>query len=266
MKTIYYYQTFVGLDKILSMPEIVDTIIVSSIHFDKNLIYLNDNTPFDPIFNQLWTQTNILSQHDVTIMLMIGGAGGAYQELFKNFSVYYPLLVNLIRSKNIQGVDIDIEEMVDINDVRMLITHLVNDFGTSFIITMAPVVESMTSDEPGMGGFSYKELYTSDVGKYIHWFNVQCYNGSFSYQTYQNIINNEYPSTKIGIGMMSGDFSKATFPDALNEANLILDKYPSMCSVDNWEFFDSPPEGVVDPSEWARKFHNLNYQCRGWLH
>ena len=71
-------------------------------------------------------------------MLMMGGAGGAYQELFSNFSVYYPLLINLIKTKNIQGLDIDIEENVKLDDVRMLIKHLVNDLGRSFTITMAP--------------------------------------------------------------------------------------------------------------------------------
>ena len=36
MKVIYYYQTFVGLDKLLTHREDVDVIIVSSIHFGKN--------------------------------------------------------------------------------------------------------------------------------------------------------------------------------------------------------------------------------------
>ncbi len=50
MKTIYYYQTFVGLDKALEHIQDIDVINVSSIHFgkDKNgvkSIYLNDNKP-----------------------------------------------------------------------------------------------------------------------------------------------------------------------------------------------------------------------------
>ena len=87
MKTIYYYQTFVGLDKLIQKPKDIDVIIVSSIHFDQNNIYLNDNLPNDPIFEELWEQTNTLSKHGVTIMLIMGGAGGAYEALFKNFSI-----------------------------------------------------------------------------------------------------------------------------------------------------------------------------------
>ena len=62
MKTIYYYQTFVGLDKMLTHIQDIDVIIVSSIHFGKNSdkipgIYLNDNEPDNIIFNKLWLQT-----------------------------------------------------------------------------------------------------------------------------------------------------------------------------------------------------------------
>ena len=35
MKTIYYYQTFIGLYKMLSHIQDIDVIIVSSIHFGK---------------------------------------------------------------------------------------------------------------------------------------------------------------------------------------------------------------------------------------
>ena len=257
MKTIYYYQTFVGLDKLIPKSKDIDVIIVSSIHFDQNNIYLNDNLPNDPIFEELWEQTNTLSKHGVTIMLMMGGAGGAYGALFKNFSVYYPLLINLIKQKNIQGIDIDIEEMVDINHVKMLINNLVNDLGKEFIITMAPVGSSLIQDGPGMGGFSYKTLYQSDVGQYIHWFNAQCYGGSFSYDTYKQMIDNGYPPDKVGMGMMSGDFTNETFPNALQTVRKIINNYPTMCSVDDWEYLDAPPFGTKDPSQWAKLFKQI---------
>ena len=53
MKTIYYYQTFVGLHKLLPHLTDIDVINVSSIHFDTDVngsknIYLNDNLPTAP--------------------------------------------------------------------------------------------------------------------------------------------------------------------------------------------------------------------------
>ena len=53
-RIIYYYQTFVGLDKILK-ESVITHIHLSSIHFGKNedgspYIHLNDNSPDDKIF------------------------------------------------------------------------------------------------------------------------------------------------------------------------------------------------------------------------
>ena len=62
MKTIYYYQTFVGLHKLMSHAQDIDVINISSIHFNKDSsgnpqIYLNDNVPYDKKFNDLWMET-----------------------------------------------------------------------------------------------------------------------------------------------------------------------------------------------------------------
>ena len=58
MKTIFYYQTFCGLDKLFSHVQDIDTIIVSSIHFgsfkNEPYIHLNDNFPTSPVFDKVW--------------------------------------------------------------------------------------------------------------------------------------------------------------------------------------------------------------------
>ena len=55
MKTIYYYQSFVGLEKALENITDIDVIIVSSLHFGKDgkqpYIHLNDNDPNNSIFD-----------------------------------------------------------------------------------------------------------------------------------------------------------------------------------------------------------------------
>ena len=123
MKVIYYYQTFVGLYKMLSHIKDLDVMIISSIHFgvDKNNkpnIYLNDNIPDDKIFNKMWIQTIRAYKLGCKIMLMMGGAGLAYQKLFQNFEIYYPLLIKTIKDRPwITGIDLDIEELVKIEDV-----------------------------------------------------------------------------------------------------------------------------------------------------
>ena len=69
------------------------------------------------------------------------------------------------------GVDLDIEENVSLDNVKMLINRLNLDFGSNFIISMAPLAISLTEDTPGMGGFVYKDLYNSKEGKLITYFN-----------------------------------------------------------------------------------------------
>ena len=256
MKTIYYYQTFVGLHKLMSHAQDIDVINIASIHFNKDKdgnpqIYLNDNLPYDPKFNDLWMETEHLYNQGVTIMLMVGGAGGAYTELFRDFKSYYPLLKQLLSQKSfIGGVDIDVEESVDINQIKMLIRLLKQDF-PHFKISMAPISASMTSDGPGMGGFSYKRLYQSYEERLIDWFNVQCY-GSFSFDTYHEIIMNGYPPEKIVMGMESGQFTKDNFQQALDEVKKIQETYPAMGGVYDWEYLNAPPD-EKDPSVWCQK-------------
>jgi hypothetical protein len=261
MKTIYYYQTFVGLHKLFSHIQDIDVITISSVHFgiDKNghkNIYINDNLPTDSIFNTLWTETEECYNQGVTIMLMIGGAGGAYQQLFSDFKTYYPLLKQLLTQKTfIGGINLDIEEMVDINNLKMLIRLLKDDF-PYFKISMAPIAESMISDSSGMGGFSYKDLYNSYEEQFIDWYNVQCYD-SFSFETYDKIIKNGYPADKIVMGHESGQFTKDTFKNALDEVSTCLQTYPTMCGVYDWEYLNAPPD-KNDPSQWAHKMK----QCK----
>jgi len=268
MKTIYYYQTFIGLDKLLTHIEDIDVIIISSIHFGKTknthltpneneeYIHLNNNSPDNVIFDQLWLDTKEASVQGCKIMLMMGGAGGAYQVLFSNFEIYYSLLLKLLKDRPwIQGIDLDIEETVSLSDIQMLIRRLVKDLGFDFIITMAPVSSSLQNDGGSMGGFSYKELYKSPEGKYIHWFNTQCYD-SFSKDTYNLIIENGYSPGKVIMGMESGQFDESTFKNALQNVNEIKKEYPTFAGVYDWEYLNAPPDRK-DPSQWAKLMKNI---------
>ena len=264
MKTIYYYQTFVGLHDLMNHVQDIDVIIVSSLHFgkDKNNqknIFLNDNLPYDPVFNGMWLETEKLSVQGCNIMLMMGGAGFAYKELFSDFDTYYPLLKGLITKKSwIRGIDLDVEENTSIENIKMLINQLVRDFvinDNDFIITMAPVSSTLITDGSSFAGFNYKELYNSEEGKYIHWFNTQCYN-SFSYDTYEAIIKNGYPPEKIVMGMESGQFNESSFNEALDEKKKIKNKYPDFSGVFDWEYLNAPPD-KTDPSQWSKRMKQI---------
>ena len=186
---------------------------------------------------------------------MIGGAGGAYQNLFENFENNYKLLKELLDEKTwIQGIDLDIEESTNIKNIQMLIDKLIDDFGEDFIITMAPLSSTLQNDGSSIAGFNYKELYKSKQGKHINWFNVQCYD-SFSEETFVSMIKNGYPSNKIVMGMESGQFDEKTFKNVINMLKNLQLKYRNIGGVFDWEYLDAPPS-KTDPSLWCRLIKN----------
>ena len=139
-RIIYYYQTFNGLKNILYQDTPVTHIHLSSIHFGTNTdettpyILLNDYSPYDKRFDQVWKDLLNAKKYNIKTILMVGGAGGAFGTLFSNFNTYYPLLRDFIINKNkneniIQGVDLDVEEYTNIEDIKMLIRKLKEDFG-----------------------------------------------------------------------------------------------------------------------------------------
>jgi alkaline phosphatase D len=249
-KIIYYYQTFTdGLYQLFN-NNVVTHIHLSAIHFgienNECYIHLNDDSPYSKQFNHVWEDLSILKKQGVKIMLMIGGAGGAYGTFFSNYYKCYNLLNTLIINKRdiIDGIDLDIEEDVDIKLVIRLISRLKRDFGNKFIISMAPIQQSLETDNPGLGGFSYKELY-KDMGTFIDYFNVQFYT-DYSENAYERIINNGYPENKI----VMGSISSQGISDTTKVVSVLTKKYKLFGGVSNWEYFDSPPS-PHNPSLWA---------------
>ena len=66
---------------------------------------------------------------------------------------------------------------------------------------MAPVQYALETDQSGMGGFVYKDLLNSPEGALISYFNGQFYT-NYSAESYNNVINNGYPSNKVVMGMI----------------------------------------------------------------
>ena len=251
-KIIYYYQTLTSLKPILT-NHTVSHIHLSAIHFgtDKNnkpYIHLNDNSPYDSIYDEVWKELFIATQNKIDVRLMIGGAGTAFQKLFSNFSVFYPLLLELIHMKSniIQGVDLDIEEIVNLEDVKMLITRLKTDLGKNFKISMAPIQSSLQNDSPGMGGFIYKDLYGSSVGKDIEYFNGQFY-GSYSVAAYDSVVENGYPEEKVVMGMLMGENVEENYEVV---EKLYEDYGKDFGGVFIWEYSGAP-------TDWSVRFSKI---------
>ena len=249
-KIIFYYQTFKSLKPILIKNTVVTHIHLSSIHFgldEKNnkYIHLNDNSPYWIGFEKMWDELKQAKALGIKIILMVGGAGGAFNSLFTDYDTYYGLLKELLISKKdiISGIDLDVEENTSISNIKKIIRQINTDFRNDFIISMAPVAYSIESDTPGMGGFKYKELYNSEEGKYINYFNGQFYY-DLCEKSYENVINNGYPPEKIIFGVESGQ----NINDIKEIVCKLSKKYPDFGGIFNWEYGNME---TVNPYDWC---------------
>ena len=251
-KAILYYQTFTTLKPILFPGCPITHIHLSAIHFGldskkRKYIHLNDYSPDDSRFSKMWSELNIAHNMGIKIVLMVGGAGSAYQQLFSNFEVYYSLLYNLIKSKKIiQGIDLDIEEEIPLDDIRLLIKRIREDFGENFIISTAPIQSSLENDTPGMGGFIYKDLFNTEEGKTINYINGQFY-GDYSLEAYDMVVKNGYKPENVVMGMLSGQ-------DYAKELEKVVEKYgQKFGGVFIWEYFDIKPNAL----SWIRNIQEI---------
>lgn len=246
----FYYQTIEPLDAILGGNSPVTHIHVASVHFGveddgEPYIHLNNHYPDDSKFTQMWSDLEKAQALGIKVILMIGGAGGGFSSLFSNYSTCYALLKDVLqRHSVISGIDLDIEEPVKLEDIRMLLRDLRNDFG-DFTFAMAPVQGALESDEPGMGGFSYKDLWNTPEGRLIDYFNGQFY-GDFSVDAYDRVINNGYPADKVVMGSLNGS----------GDVDVIIQlaqKYPNFGGVYSWEYYNTQPSPYI----WAVAMDNI---------
>jgi len=255
-KIIYYYQTFTGLEPVLKQkPQMVTDIIVCSIHFGLDVnrnpyIHLNDLVPDNKTFDKMWEEVETAHNMGMNIHIMLGGAGGAFEDLFNNFETYYKMLLELINSKKfINGINLDVEEPVGLDNIIKLIKRLDQDLDKDFKITMAPVSFALVSNSQGMGGFRYKDLKQSEVGNRISQYNGQFY-GDFTFETYDSAIKNGYSPEEVVIGMLGSEYNSSNIVNACNELKKIMNKYPNFCGVFVWEYCQAPPDKVKH-EKWA---------------
>jgi hypothetical protein len=258
----YYYQTLDdyenGMDSIAahSTPDHQPVVYLSSFHFgtanDQYYLHLNDAVLSDAFMESLckWN-------HTIEFRMMLGGAGGGYATLFADDQSYhqcYGMLVGFVGQYRhiIRGIDLDIEEWVDLSDVQRLIMDIKRDMGERFHLSMAPVARALKYDEPGMGGFVYKDLLTDPrTCHLIDGFNVQCYQGAFNYDTFASIVGNGYPTELLTFGMLGDEFTGIDDP-SYEQAIRDYCRFGSSCGYQLqgailWEFGDTH----VDPIVWG---------------
>ncbi|KAF4541896.1 Class iii chitinase protein [Lasiodiplodia theobromae] len=190
----------------------VTHIIIAAIHLNDGPgnITLNDHRPDHSRFDTLWAEVRQLQDAGVKVMGMLGGAAkGSYWRLqgsAEEFEAYYTPLRDLVRHHHLDGLDLDVEEAIELPTILRLLTRLRADFGPSFITTLAPVSTALIPDMqlppfeyvpldpstgaptagappltiprslPHLSGFNHFALEAGHGGL-VSWYNTQFYNG-----------------------------------------------------------------------------------------
>ena len=221
----YFYQTFNRNLKNLTKlnPE---KVIVASIHFNvlNNFccvptvcMHLNNRPP--NMFMNMWNVMKKLHANGTHIGLLVGGAGGAFTNMFRDQYTYQKCvhdLIELVHNKPfITEICLDVEELVTLNRL----VHLVEDLRwnlENIKISFTPLPESLISDMNGMGGFPYRKLQSKIA---INYYYVQSYSAeTFTEDTYDKIQKKGYRNVSMGI-LINDNLNIDTLKKSLTKMN-----------------------------------------------
>ncbi|KAK1539003.1 chitinase [Colletotrichum costaricense] len=270
-RVITYYQTHhtpdgkpISILPLLTQGGIsVTHVILAAIHIndDPHGLTLNDHTPDNPRFLTLWAELRVLQASGVKVLGMLGGAAkGSYERLDgdeEKFEKYYIPLRDMLRSRGLDGIDLDVEEEMSLGGVIRLIDRVRQDFGKDFLISMAPVAAALLNSENNLSGFDYEALEVMR-GKEIAWYNAQFYCGWGDVSNpimYEMILAKGWAPEKVVMGLVTNPENGGGWVpwEMLGAVLLTLrNRYARFGGVMGWEYFNSLPSGRDKPWEWAK--------------
>ncbi|KAJ7636101.1 endo-beta-N-acetylglucosaminidase [Mycena polygramma] len=247
----------------LPLIALITHLLLAAFHvnFDDVSVHLNDNVPEAPIFDQLWSDIALMQSNGIKVIGMLGGAApGTYTCLTPDlFDTYYPVLAGYIKRYHIDGLDLDVEQDTPLADIVHLIQRLKQDFGSKFIITLAPVASALL-EGANLSGFDYIEL-EKQVGHQISWYNAQFYSGFgtfFPDDMYLDIVNfgkGLHPSRLVATTVTNPDGNFGFIPiDQVVNSTLALGQMQNFDfgGVAGWEYWNALPGGENQPYQWAQ--------------
>ncbi len=272
-RLVIYYQTThdANNNPISMLPLITEKnialthLIVCSFHININsIIHLNDFPTDDPHFDTLWEEATVLQNAGVRVMGMIGGAAaGSFNSQTLDstntttFEHYYGQLHDLIQSHKLQGMDLDVEQVMSQSGITRLVTRLHTDFGSGFEITLAPVASALDGGG-NLSGFNYGTLEAA-AGSDIAFYNAQFYNGFGSMATpaaFEAVVSDGWIPEKVVVGQITTPANGGQFVpfNVLNQTiHTLQAEYGQIGGIMGWEYFNSQPGGTAEPWEWAQE-------------
>jgi Glycosyl hydrolases family 18 len=255
-RVVVYLQSQDSVDTLPQSYSDLTAINLSSFHFGYNpdgspYIHLNNDDPDDAHFDALWLAMRQAQEAGVKVIAMLGGAGKAYGVLFRDYETFYQMWADFLRRRGLDGVDLDVEEPVSLQDMQKLIADLRRDFSENFYLTAAPVAGELKQDSSAR--VDWKSLAPS-----IDWFNVQFYSGSgtlASTDDYDKIIARGYSPAQIVAGALTNPSNGAGYvpiADVCQTLSTLAAHYAQFGGTMGWEHYNANNRGeTADPVEWC---------------
>ena len=239
----------------------VTHIIIAAIHVNAQpgAINLNEDSPDAAKYRPLWEEVTAFQDLGVKVLGMLGGAAqGTFQRLDgsdSQFENYYIPLRDFLRRHAFDGLDLDVEEEMSLNGIVRLIDRLKSDFGSSFLVTLAPVATALQRRQH-LSGFDYEALEVMR-GSSIDWYNTQFYNNWGRLETfvdYDAILQTGWKPEKIVVGVLTNPglgHGYIEHGDLQRTISALSQFYPGFGGCFGWEYFNSMPAEEARPWEWA---------------
>jgi chitinase len=268
-QTYHHNDEYCSLLSLITNPTGLTHLILAAFHvnWDPSDFTLNGDPPSHPKYTQLWDEVLVLQDSGIKVMGMLGGAAqGSFARLdysesrtdvpLARFETYYAPLRDTIRTYNLDGLDLDVEEEVSLPGIVHLIDRLKSDFGQGFIITLAPVATALMPNRPHLSGFDYR-LLEAARGSSIAWYNTQFYNGWGGMETpyaYDEIIRSGFPPHKVVAGMLTNPRHGGSGYVMLTQTAAVMayltEKYENFGGVMGWEYWCGLPN-EDEPWMWS---------------
>lgn len=197
---------------------------------------------------------------------MLGGAAkGTFTPLDQDeqtFEAFYWPLRDMVQEVGLDGLDLDVEEEMSLAGIIRLIDRLKDDFGTGFLITLAPVANAMVGGRH-LSGFDYEALEVMRGGK-IECYHTQFYNNWGSVEGLGQILAQGWRAEKIVVGVLTNPGNGHGFV-GWEELGRLLRRVKEVCpgfgGVMGWEYFNCVTAGEGRPWEWAEGMMKTVRNC-----
>ena len=180
------------------------------------------------------------------------------------FSDAYPHLLDGIKAFNFDGLDLDIELPTDQDFVLKLLNSLYTDMGPDFILTIAPVSQSLLGAvESISGNLNYTQLDSlataSDKpnGKLIDWYNGQFYAGGTpsddQVTAYQQVIETGWDPSRIVLGLTTDNTDSSWQPIATYQAtaSTLKSKVDNFGGIVGYDYWNAGSSDKIPRWQWV---------------